>query len=77
MGVHIKVKYLTEDRRPQNPGSMSLRPSVKFVTQEKEFDLGIILRSRTIIYLWQVTGLINYKYTWLKFIRVCEKELIF
>jgi hypothetical protein len=35
MGVRIKAKYLTEDRRPQDPVSISLRTYMKFVTQEK------------------------------------------
>jgi hypothetical protein len=34
MGVHINVKYLTVDRSAQEPGSMSGRTDVKFVTQE-------------------------------------------
>ena len=34
IGVHINVKYLTVDRSAQEPGGISGRTDVKFVTQE-------------------------------------------
>ena len=34
MGVYINVKYLTVDRSRQDPGRMSGRTDVKFVTKD-------------------------------------------